>query len=70
MAAGHFSQSGIFDQARDQAFHYAFLVWAISACPDGLGGESEAVFVFHIVFAVIGAAAVLALAGEWDRGGL
>lgn len=64
MAAGHFSQTGIFDHARDEAFHFAFLIWALSVCPDGLGGESEAAFVFHIVFAIIGAAVVLALAGE------
>lgn len=64
MAAGHFSQTGIFDHARDEAFHFAFIIWALAACPDGLGGETDSVVVFQIVFAIAGAAVLLALAGE------
>ena len=70
MAAGHFSQTGIFDHARDEAFHFAFIIWALSACPDGQGGESDSVFVFHIVFALIGAGVILAVAGEPPCGSL
>ena len=64
MEAGHFSQTGIFDHARDEAFHYAFLLWALAACPDRLGGgEPEALLVFHIITAIIGMGAILTIAG-------
>lgn len=64
MAAGHFSQLGIYDYAREEAFHFAFIIWALSSCPDGLGGESRANIIFHMIFAFIGAGIVLAIAGK------
>ena len=66
MAAGHFSHPGIFDHVRDEAFHFAFIIWALSSCPDGLGGETRATVVFRLVFALIGAGIILAVAG-WPR---
>lgn len=64
MAAGHFSQPGIYDYVREEAFHFAFIIWALSACPDGLGGESRESIIFHMIIAIIGAGVVLAMAGK------
>ncbi len=64
MAAGHFSQAGVFSQVLEQAELYAFVMWALSACSDGLSSASEEALVLDLilVFTVMGG--ILAVSGE------
>ena len=64
MAAGHFSQAGVFSQVLEQAERYAFLIWALSACPDSLGGASEEALVLDLILIFMVMGGVLAVAGE------
>ena len=64
MAAGHFSQAGVFSQVMEQAERYAFIMWALSACPDGLSGSASQALVFDLITVFIGMGAILAASGE------
>ena len=64
MAAGHFSQAGVFSQVMEQAERYAFIMWALSACPDGLSGAASQALVFDLITVFIGMGAILAVSGE------
>ena len=63
MAAGHFSQAGVFSQVMEQAERYAFIMWALSACPDGLGGAASEALVFDLMTALIGMGIILGVSG-------
>ena len=67
MAAGHFSQAGVFSQVLEQAERYAFLIWALSACPDGLSGAASEALVFDLITVFIGMAAVLGFSGKISK---
>lgn len=64
MAAGHFSQAGVFSQVLEQAERYAFLIWALSACPDGLSGTASQALVLDLIAVFIGMGAVLGVSGK------
>ena len=61
MEAGHFSASGIYDHLRDVALKYAFLMYALSACP--AGASDSARLRDDAFIAVVSLGAVVALAG-------
>ena len=63
MAAGHFSQAGVFSQVLEQAERYAFVMWALSACPDGLRGASEEALVLDLILVFMVMGGILAFAG-------
>jgi len=67
MAAGHFSQAGVFSQVMEQAERYAFIMWALSACPDGLSGGASQALVFDLITVFIGMGAILAVSGELEQ---
>ena len=64
MAAGHFSQAGVFSQVLEQAERYAFLIWALSACPDGLSGAATEALVLDLIAVFIGMGIILGVSGK------
>ena len=64
MAAGHFSQAGVFSQVMEQAERYAFLMWALSACPDGQSGSASEALVFDLITVFIGMGIILGVSGK------
>ena len=64
MAAGHFSQAGVFSQVLEQAERYAFIIWALSACPDGLSGAGSQALVLDLISVFIGMGIILGISGK------
>ena len=64
MAAGHFSSAGAFSHMLEQAELYAFIMWALSACPDGLSGAASQALVFDLIAVFVGMGVILGVAGK------
>lgn len=60
---GHFGSSGIYDALNEVALKYAFLLHALSACPDSDGSEQKALY-DHAFLAAVGLGLVVLLGGE------
>jgi hypothetical protein len=60
---GHFGSSGIYDRLEEVALKYAFLLHALSACPDG-GRDAPGGRLDHAFLAAVALGILVLLGGE------